>query len=567
MKILGLHDGHNATACFFDDGEIKWVIQEERLRHEKNYDGFPALAIEKILRLESLTFDDIDAVLLNGNHQPRPMSRLERVEAFKKLSTSKSKLKSGLKKINFVSALYEDSNNSVRVNNLVELGCAKEKVYFVNHHLAHASSAYFGFGDFEDEVLVLTNDGAGDRVCATVSIGRNGELKKISEVHENNSIGLLYAMFTFLTGMVPLEHEYKIMGMAPFADQKGAREVANEFHAMFDVSSDGLTWEFVKGGSIYSSLEYFKEFMYLKRFDHLMAGLQLFVEEFLLEWVRSAINKTKIKKVALSGGTFMNVKANKLILEMDEVEKLFIFPSCGDESNAIGVAYHYYAQRFGHAKIAKLENVYLGLEWSDDEIKRAYDAYDFDHAYEVSYVKNIESEVAYLLSKNHVVARFKGREEFGARSLGNRAILGNPSTPGVIKVINELIKNRDFWMPFASSILEEEIGKYIDIDDKYNPYYMIMTYNTKIIADEDIPGGIHPYDKTVRPQLVSKAHNESYWRLLNEFKQLTGIGGLLNTSLNLHGLPLVYSPDHAFEVIDKSKLNYLAIGNYLLVKK
>jgi len=137
----------------------------------------------------------------------------------------------------------------------------------------------------------------------------------------------------------------------------------------------------------------------------------------------------------------------------------------------------------------------------------------------------------------------------------------------VIKTINELIKNRDFWMPFASSILDTDIERYVQINDKNNPYYMIMTYDTKEAACKELPGGIHPYDKTVRPQLVTKEHNESYWQLINEFKKLTGIGGLLNTSLNLHGLPLVHTPEHAFEVIDESKLEFLAIGDYWITKQ
>jgi len=566
MRILGIHDGHNATACLFEDGKIKWVIQEERLRHEKNYDGFPLLAVENILQVESIAFNDIDAVVLNGGHQPKSMSRLERVEAFKALSSSKNKFKSNLKKIKFVDAFYKDMNNDVRINNLVELGCSKDKVHFVNHHEAHASSAYYGLGDYKNEVLVLTNDGAGDRVCATVSIGKSGKLELINKIHENNSIGLLYAMFTFLTGMVPLEHEYKIMGMAPYADVKGARIVADEFHQMFKVSDDGLTWEFTAGTSIYESLDYFKDFMYLKRFDHLMAGLQVFIEEFLVSWVKSAIRSTGIKKVALSGGTFMNVKANKLIMEIDEVEEVFVYPSCGDESNAIGVAYNYFAKHDDYKKIDKLKGVNFGLEWSNEQIKVAYDNYEFKNNYVIEYVENIEAVVAKTLSEGHVVARFNGREEFGARSLGNRAILGNPSTSDVIKTINELIKNRDFWMPFASSILDTDIERYVKMNNKNNPYYMIMTYDTKEVASKELSGGIHPYDKTVRPQLVTKEHNESYWKLLNEFKKLTGIGGLLNTSLNLHGLPLVHTPEHAFEVIDRSRLEFLAIGNYWIRK-
>lgn len=565
MRILGIHDGHNATACLFEDGKIKWVIQEERIRREKNFDGFPGLAIEKILTLEKLSPRDIQAVVLNGFHQPKPMTRTQRLEAYRSVASTASAIKSVLKRIGAIDSFYQRLGKKARVKRLTDIGFNEGQIGFTEHHVAHAASAYFANNNFEDEILVLTNDGAGDRLCATISIGHKGKLARVAEVHENNSIGMLYAMFTFLTGMVPLEHEYKIMGMAPYADLKGARRVADEFHQMFDLSDDGLTWRFTKGSSVYGSLIYFREFMYLKRFDHLMAGLQIFIEEFLVNWVRAAVKRTGVRRIALSGGTFMNVKANKLIMELGEVEKIFVFPSCGDESNAIGAAYDFYARHGEVGNIERLENVYFGVEWADQEIKHSFDTYKFAHKYSIEHYPNIEKIVAARLAEGHVVARFKGREEFGARSLGNRAILGNPSSPGVIKTINELIKNRDFWMPFASSILDSDIKKYVKMNDKNEPFYMIMTYDTEAAANE-IVGGIHPYDRTVRPQLVTQKHNQSYWELINEFKRLTGIGGILNTSLNLHGLPLVYSPEDAFKVIDESKLKYLAIGNYMLVK-
>lgn len=567
MKILGIHDGHNASVCLIVDGKIKWVLQEERLRHEKNFDGFPELSIKKIMAIEQLDYTDIDAIILNGNHQPKPMGRLERLEAYNNLGSSKNIIKSLLKRIKPIDSLYQKIHNRDRVNNLYNLGFHKNKIHFIEHHQAHAAATYYANNNFEDNILIFTNDGAGDRICATVSIGKNGKMQRIQEVHENHSVGLLYAMFTFLTGMVPLEHEYKIMGMAPYADAKAARKIANEFHAMFQLSQDGLSWQFIKGKSIYSSLNFFKEFMYLKRFDHLMGGLQLFIEEFLVNWIKSAIKKTGINNIALSGGTFMNVKANKLIMEMEEVHKIFIFPSCGDESNAIGCAYEYISQVYGYQCIQKLKDIYLGIEWSDETIKESYDIYKFKHNYTIQYYSDIEVKSAKLLADNNVIARFKGREEFGARSLGNRAILGNPSGQDVIKTINELIKNRDFWMPFASSILDTDIDRYVKINDKNDPYYMIMTYDTKDEEAKEITGGIHPYDKTIRPQMVTQGYNQAYWNLIKEFKKLTGIGGVLNTSLNLHGLPLVYSPEDAFEVIEKSRLKYLAIGNYLITKK
>jgi len=570
MRIIGIQDGHNASVCLLDNGKVKWVIQEERINREKNYDGFPEQALALVLQKENLQPKDIDWVAMNGHFQPKSMDREQRLNAYKNLSKGKAKIKSKIKTIKTINDLFANLNNQSRLKPLLSSGFKIEQIQFIEHHTAHAAGAYYGNNchDKDKDILVLTNDGSGDRVCATISIGRNGKLTRLAEVAEPHSIGLLYAMYTFLTGMVPLEHEYKIMGMAPFADQQSAQKVADEFHQMFQLSADGTEWEFVKGKSIYSSLEFFKDFMFLKRFDHLMGGLQLFTEQFLTNWVKACIKKTGISDVALSGGTFMNVKANKCIMELEEVDSLFVFPSCGDESSSIGAAYQCFADNDVNniEKISSLSDIYFGISFSGEEILKAYKGYEFSQSYQIEEFTHIEKEVAKLLANNHVVARFAGREEFGARSLGNRAILANAASVDVIREINEMIKNRDFWMPFASSILDEDFQRYVVTDNKNNPYYMVMTYDTKQQAATEILAGIHPYDKTIRPQLVSREHNESYWQLLKEFKLLTSAGGVLNTSLNLHGLPLVHKPEDAFEVLEKSELKYLAIENYLISK-
>ena len=178
--------------------------------------------------------------------------------------------------------------------------------------------------------------------------------------------------------------------------------------------------------------------------------------------------------------------------------------------------------------------------------------------------EDIEREVAALLAKGEVVARYKGREEFGARALGNRSILADPSRYDVVQIINKMIKCRDFWMPFACSILQEDADTYVKNPKGVFAPYMILTFDSK--KTEDIRAGSHPEDKTVRPQIVTPAHNAEYHRLISEFKKLTGRGAVLNTSFNLHGFPIVSSPDDAAEVFVKSGLRHLAVGDYLLSK-
>ncbi len=568
MKILGVHDGHNASAALLVDGKIEYLIQEERLVAEKNKAGFPTESIQLIFEKSGLKPKDIDWVGLNGNYMPKTTDRQGTLDYYKSLLThdklvSMSRFRNRLKSIPTFSKPFEEMNKRSRIKQLMQLGFEESKIKFVGHHLTHAAAAYFGKGNFNDPVLILTNDGAGDRVCATVSIGKAGKIERLAEVHEDHSVGLVYAAFTFLTGMVPLEHEYKLMGMAPYADRKGCRKVADELWKMFKVAEDGMTWEFIAGPSVYASMNVFKDFMFLKRFDHLMGGLQLFTEEFLVKWVQAAIRKTGISKIALSGGTFMNVKANKLIMELPEVSDIFVTPSCGDESNPLGIVWQLAYEKQGISSLQYLEHAYLGIEWNDQEIEQQFKKYPFTKKVEIQYFEDIEEEAARLLSEGNVVARFKGREEFGARSLGNRAILADPAHPGVIREINEMIKNRDFWMPFASSYLDTDIDRYIQtFPEKNDPLYMIMTFDTKPLAFTEMAAGIHPYDKTVRPQRVTAQTNPDYWNLIQKFKSKTGRGGVLNTSLNLHGLPLVHKPWDAYLVMDQSNLKYLVIGNW-----
>jgi carbamoyltransferase len=353
------------------------------------------------------------------------------------------------------------------------------------------------------------------------------------------------------------------MGMAPYASRSASQKIADELRSFFTVSDDGLTWKFNKGRAIFESAHFWREYIHLKRFDHVMGGLQIFIEEFLVDWVKAAIKKTGIRKVAFAGGTFMNVKANKRIMELPEVESIFVFPSCGDESSSIGVCW--YAQHEKYLSEFSLTDVYWGIALDNDAIKKSFEAYPFTKKYKIGYVDDIETTVASLLASHNIVGRFAGREEFGARSLGNRALIANPSKPEVIKEINEMIKSRDFWMPFASSILDRRRGDYLLEMGKNDPLYMIMTFDSLPGANE-IVAGIHPYDRTVRPQVVTPRSNARYHALIDAFEKQTGIGGVLNTSLNLHGLPLVHTPEDAFLLLEKSSLKFLAIENYLIEK-
>ncbi len=259
----------------------------------------------------------------------------------------------------------------------------------------------------------------------------------------------------------------------------------------------------------------------------------------------------------------MNVKANQRIYELDEVEELFVFPSCGDESNSMGAAFHWQSERSGPA-VAPISDLYWGPEITDDEVALELARLRRD-GYHIRHCDEIERDVAELLADGAVVARAKGRMEFGSRSLGNRSILADPTRDGVVREINDMIKSRDFWMPFAPSILAEAAADYIVNPKGMAAPYMIITFDTTDRVHE-LSGAVQPYDRTSRPQIVTAEHNPDYHRLISHFAVKTGRAAVLNTSFNLHGSPIASSARDAVEVLERSGLQHLALADYLVSK-
>lgn len=581
MKIVGVHDGHNSAACLLRDGRVVAALQEERVLREKNYAGFPTLAFEWVLKDAGIALGDVDAVAVSSRDMQDQNTRDSRMELYRRLAEQSKR--SSPSAAEFVSQAKQQIKRAVRsaiasapASNVLEdrlrrytdFGISRDRIFVVEHHAAHAAAAYHGLGNYDEDVLVLTNDGEGDGICASASIGRAGTLERVGSVPRSESIGLLYAMITFLLGMVPLEHEYKLMGMAPYADEKRAANLAARFRSLFAFDpSSPFGWRRAPHCPDMSlCYGFMRDMLEYERFDTICGGLQMFVEQMLLEWVRNCVRETGIRNLALSGGVFMNVKLNKAIMELPEVESLFVFPSCGDETNAIGAAMHVAAERSGARKVSPIREFYLGPRYSNDDVAAALAAYKFDTAIEVTRLDDIETRAAELLAAGNVVARFKGREEFGARALGNRSLLADPSNPDVVKTINSMIKCRDFWMPFATSMTDTQAEHCLINPKNVASPYMILTFDATAMI-HDFKAGAHPYDHTVRPQVVYRDWNPDYYRLIERFEQVSGKhGGVLNTSFNLHGFPLVSTPTDALDVFSRSGLRHLAIENHLISK-
>jgi carbamoyltransferase len=267
----------------------------------------------------------------------------------------------------------------------------------------------------------------------------------------------------------------------------------------------------------------------------------------------------------------MNVKANKEILELPEIDELFIFPSCGDETNSIGAAYWLYAQERIKANhpvdIQPLGSIYWGQAFDDHEVEAALRGHQGKTHLHYEHVEDIERRAAKTLARGEVVARAKGRMEFGARALGNRSILARADDMNAVRIINDMIKCRDFWMPFAPAVLAERADEYYVKPKPMPAPYMIMAFDSRPEARSKYPAGQHPYDHSVRPQEVSQSSNPDFYRLIKYYEEITGEGIILNTSFNLHGHPIVYSPTEAIDVLDRSGLKFLALGNWWVEKR
>ena len=568
--VLGISEGHNASACLIKNGKIAAAISEERLSRNKNDFGYPRRAVEKVLQISGCKPVDINRVALGARFMHGP-------EFYKDWNWYRK---------GYSQQVNDAENEQYRRKYFLEerlpyrrevvkkhLGVSDEVIDIVEHHEAHAAAAYYAcpWINEDGKVLVLTLDGSGDGLCSTVNIGEKGVISRIAATKSDASIGKVYSRLTFLLGMKPWEHEYKIMGLAPYADEKGVARSYNVMKPLVEIDDGELVF---KRGSHISpgySYPYLKSELENHRFDWIAGAAQRVLEELITKWVRNAARATGIKRIACAGGVFMNVKVNMLVMEMDEIDDMFVFPSCGDESLGIGSAYKTYADHLLQSndkfEMDVFDSAYLGNGFTREEIDSGIKSMDLAGKYNVKSFEDINEAAAELLASGEIVARFSGNMEWGARALGNRSILLDPRRVDKVKELNSAIKRRDFWMPFAPTILAERQSDYIENPNNVKSPHMMKAFHSTERGQKDIPAALHPYDGTCRPQILEKRANPEYYDLIKKFESLTGVGGLLNTSFNLHGDPIVCTPQDAVSTLERSGLEILILGNYIVSKK
>jgi carbamoyltransferase len=563
ITILGINDGHDCGAALIRNGKVIAAIQEERLSNIKHHSGVPEISIRKVFKIASIHPSDVDAIaIVSLNRVYSPLEEYPlKVKFFEKIAPlfhgkTFAKL--------YVSILHKFRSIKHLMKIFQELGIENKEVRFVEHHLAHASCAYrtcpWGY---DEKVLVMTVDGAGDGVSSTVNIAEKGEIQRIAWSTFYDSPGnAYYSEITRYLGMKPWDHEYKVMGLAPYGK---ADYCIDKMRKIIRLNpKNPLEFQNIFGSYLKSMQPKLYRLLKEQRFDNIAAACQEYYEELMTSWVKAAIEKTGITKVAFAGGNILNVKANMRISEMEEVEDAFFYPACGDDGTPVGAALQVYYEICKEEGIKPeynpLEDLYYGPEYSDEEIRECLKKEGLIEKSEK--YDGIEEVVGELLTKGKIVARFNGRVEWGPRALGNRSILADPRDFRVVRKLNSAIKQRDFWMPFAPTILEERMNEYLV--NARPARYMILAFNTTEKRDEII-AAIHPQDYTARPQTLND-WNPSYRKVIERFEEETGVGGILNTSFNLHGYPIVGTPELAIWTFKNSGLEYLAIGNYLVKK-
>jgi len=607
--LIGINWEQNSTACLMINGEVIACVSEERFSRVKNDERYPINAINWILKHYNINSNEIEAVcvisklwspgyILTRHYtnfsienyiEEQQKIWFQRIYKKKKIS----QVKTFEKKLDFyqypgpkfwkkVIKKIKNTNDHVSNNEMINLGkeirrnvikkhlkIKDDKIKFMDHSFGHANFAFFSRNYNSKSSLVLSMDAFGDNInySSRIYTIKKGKLI-IKKLSEGNSfiIGRLYRYVTLILGFKPNEHEYKVMGLAPYAKDNYAEKVKNVFRKYQTVK--GLHFKFLKKPKdLYFQV---KEDLKSFRFDNIAAGLQSYTEELILKWIRNLLLKKKIYNICLAGGVAMNVKTNMLISSLSKKIKLYVPPSPDDSSQAMGACYTYQVLKYKENCLKycyPIKNAYLGPDVDKKKLNYFIKKKIPKKKFKIIN-KNINIYAAKLLAKNKIVGRFCGRAEFGARSLGNRSILASPSNFDIIKKINEKVKNRDFWMPFAASILQNQSKKYFKkkiYSKNYN--YMTNCLHTNIKASSDFAAVIHPYDKTCRPQIISKNQNIEYEDLIHKFGEITGIYGILNTSFNLHGFPIVNSTENAMNIFLKTNLDALILENFLIVKK
>ncbi len=601
MKILGISAFyHDSAAAIIHDGKIIAAAQEERFSRKKHDPSFPSNAIKFCLQYSGASINQLDAVVFYD----KPLLKFERL-----LETYYSFSPKGIN--SFIKSMPIWLSDKIFIKRIIRRELYKIEPYdkknlkllFTEHHLSHAASAFYPSG--YKKAAILTIDGVGEWATASICYGDQNNITLIKELHFPHSIGLLYSSFTYFLGFKVNSGEYKLMGLAPYGNH-GSDSISKFINLiksnLVDIKEDGSIWlnqeyfDFATGLKMINEKKWEHLFGFKRRSDEmplaqhhcdLALSIQLITEEIVLNLAKEAKILTGASHLCLAGGVALNCVANGKIQKAQLFESIFIQPAAGDAGGSLGAAlaaYHIYfsKQTVSNSDLDGMSGSYLGPEYSPIEIMQMARRYDAPLTEYKDY-HELCKIVANLLSKGKVVGWMNGRMEFGPRALGNRSILGDPRDSEMQKKLNLKIKYRESFRPFAPSVLAEDYSDFFN-QSKPSPY-MLMVHDLMPIRREALPANynnismreklytkrsdlpaITHVDFSARIQTVHKETNPIFHELLSCFKQLSGIGMLVNTSFNVRGEPIVCSPDEAYKCFMRTEMDYLVINNFLFDK-
>ena len=594
MKVLAITLEKCSGCAVLIDNKIIFSASEERYSRIKSDSSFPKNSINDALSFSGLKGADFDKVIICGNkisllaplmNEYSTFSVDDQIRAMEEywypnlvLGKNKSFIEVFKDKINLEQFPFnteigknfdifklhnpyteEDGRNvSDFFKQIIAsfLEIEKEKIIHMEHDWCHAAYAFYGSPIRDNNTLIVTADAWGDDLSGTLSMysKEKGCIERIKEYNHNDfQLARIYRYTTLVLNMLANEHEYKVMGLASYYNGPMIEKVEKVFDKM--LQNDGL--EFIFNKNIKDIYDYLKNNLKNFRFDHIAAGLQSFTEKILVNWFSSAVSKYNSTSVVFSGGISMNVKANMKISQIPKIEKFFVCGAGTDETLPIGACYH--SAEMNGIKPEPLDTLYLGSNTT-------YDKKDISSLDKFAITKfNSEEQILEKILENKIVAICRGRMEMGQRALGNRSIIADPRTRSNVEKINNSIKKRDFWMPFAPIILEEYQDLLIENPKKIDSPFMTIAFETKD-GKNKFPAAVHQADGTARAQLLKKEQNPVLWNLIFKFYEKTGIPALLNTSFNLHGEPIVRTIQDAIRVFDKSELEVLWFNEHIIEK-
>jgi len=547
---------HDSSACIIRDGELLFAVAEERISRVKHDAGFPKNAIQACLDFAGVRAEQLDEVCF-GWQTAGPVYRHD----LKCYATGKMPLTylSGLNSTLHFLSMWHQASGAKRFAQ--QFGKTKARMRFVDHHLAHAVSAY-AYSGFDDAAVVVM-DGRGAWEATTIWHGQGGRLEPVLMIPFPNSVGYFYSEFTEFLGFHRNSDEWKVMGLAPYG-QPGVdlRPFIDPEDAPYRVDTKRVIGN---GSQLFSGMTPLlgapraAESDIDERHKNIAYAVQDMCETAMMSVVRMGIEKTRCRNVCLAGGVALNSKANGKILASGLVDKFFVQPAASDDGVALGAALVPYLDNGGKLSIKAMRHGYWGPSFDDDAIENNL------RTYKLRYTRLADpaATAAELLSQGKILGWFQGRMEFGPRALGNRSILADPRDPEMNAKVNNAVKFREWWRPFAPSFKKEAAGDYLE--SATDSPFMIVTAQVKPEMRKVIPSVTH-VDGSARPQTVEKEINPLYWRLIDEFGKRTGVPVIMNTSFNLRGEAIVHTPTDALRTFFSSGMDALVIGSFLVEK-